>query len=308
MHKAEPLKLGTRGSPLALVQARAAAAALVAAHGWGDDAVEIVPIKTTGDKVQDRPLAEIGGKALWTKELDRALLAGEIDFAVHSAKDMESIRPDAIALAAALPRADVRERIIGVSGLDALKPGMRVGTTSPRRAAQLLACVPGLGLVPFRGNVATRLARIDAGEADATLLASAGLERLGLHDVGTPIPVEDMLPAPGQAIIAMEARADDAAVLGALALISDADAMTALVAERAFAAALGGSCHSPVAAFAKRDGDGFHLRAEILGADGQERIAGETRFTETDAAGAANALARTIINRASPALRSLFVA
>jgi hydroxymethylbilane synthase len=308
MHKAEPLKLGTRGSPLALVQARAAAAALVAAHGWREDSVEIVPIKTTGDKVQDRPLAEIGGKALWTKELDRALRDGDIDFAVHSAKDMESIRPEAIALAAALPRADVRERIIGVSGLDALRPGMRVGTTSPRRAAQLLARVPGLGLVPFRGNVATRLARIEAGEADATLLASAGLARLGMHDVGTPIPVEDMLPAPGQAIIAIEARANDADVRGLLAAISDADAMTALLAERAFAAALGGSCHSPVAALAERDGAGFRLRAEILGPDGHERIAGETRFTETDAATAAETLARTIINRASPALRSLFVA
>ncbi len=308
MHKAEPLKLGTRGSPLALVQARTAAAALAAARGWDESSVEIVPIKTTGDKVQDRPLAEIGGKALWTKELDRALLDGEIDFAVHSAKDMESVRPDAIALAAALPRADVRERIIGVTSLDALKPGMRVGTTSPRRAAQLLARVPGLGLVPFRGNVATRLARIDAGEADATLLASAGLGRLGMHDVGTPVPIEDMLPAPGQAIIAIEARAGDAAVLGALAAISDPDAMTALVAERAFAAALGGSCHSPVAALAQRDGNGFRLRAEILGTDGQERIAGETHFSPTDAASAAVTLARTILERASPALRSLFVA
>lgn len=308
MHKAEPLKLGTRGSPLALVQARAAAAALIAAHGWGDDAVEIVPIKTTGDKVQDRPLAEIGGKALWTKELDRALLDGDIDFAVHSAKDMESIRPDTIALAAALPRADVRERIIGVSGLEALKPGMRVGTTSPRRAAQLLARVPGLGLAPFRGNVATRLARIDAGEADATLLASAGLERLGMHDVGTPIAVEAMLPAPGQAIIAIEARADDDAVLTCLAAINDADTMTALVAERAFAAALGGSCHSPVAALAERNGDGFRLCAEILSVDGQERIAGEARFTEIDAAPAATQLAKNILNRASPALRSLFIA
>ncbi|BBE33734.1 hydroxymethylbilane synthase [Sphingosinicella microcystinivorans] len=308
MHKAEPLKLGTRGSPLALVQARAVAAALVAAHGWPEDSVEIVPIKTTGDKVQDRPLAEIGGKALWTKELDRALLARDIDFAVHSAKDMESIRPDAIALAAALPRADVRERIIGVSGLDALRPGMRVGTTSPRRAAQLLARVPGLGLVPFRGNVATRLARIDAGEADATLLASAGLARLGMHDVGAPIPVEAMLPAPGQAIIAIEARTGDDTVLGHLAAINDADAMTALVAERAFAAALGGSCHSPVAALAERDGADFHLRAEILSTDGQERIAAEARFSESDAATAAETLARTLLNRASPALRSLFVA
>ncbi|MBB4631553.1 hydroxymethylbilane synthase [Sphingosinicella soli] len=308
MHKAEPLKLGTRGSPLALVQARAAAAALVAAHGWAEDSVEIVPIKTTGDKVQDRPLAEIGGKALWTKELDRALLAGDIDFAVHSAKDMESVRPEAIALAAALPRADVRERIIGVSGLDALTPGMRVGTTSPRRAAQLLARVPGLGLVPFRGNVATRLARIDAGEADATLLASAGLERLGLHAIGAFIPVETLLPAPGQAIIAIEARAGDSAMLGRLAAITDADTMTALVAERAFAAALGGSCHSPVAALAVRDGDAFHLRAEILSPDGRERIAEETRFPAADAASAGRALARTILNRASPALRSLFVA
>ena len=307
MHKAEPLKLGTRGSPLALVQARTAAAALVAAHGWSEDRVEIVPIKTTGDKVQDRPLAEIGGKALWTKELDRALLAGDIDFAVHSAKDMESIRPEAIVIAAALPRADVRERIIGVSGLDVLRSGMRVGTTSPRRAAQLLARVPCLGLVPFRGNIATRLQRIEDGEADATLLASAGLGRLGMHDIGTPIPVEDMLPAPGQAIIAIEARAGDTAVLGTLAAISDAEAMTALIAERAFAAALGGSCHSPVAALAARDGDMFRLRAELLAPDGGARVAGETRFSVSDAAPAAEALATTLLNRASPTLRSLFL-
>lgn len=308
MHKAEPLKLGTRGSPLALVQARAAAAALVAAHGWPEDAVVIVPIKTTGDKVQDRPLAEIGGKALWTKELDRALLDGDIDFAVHSAKDMESLRPDSIALAAALPRADVRERIIGVPGLAALGEGMRVGTASPRRAAQLLSRVPGLAIVPFRGNVATRLARIENGEADATLLASAGLERLGMTGIGTPVPVGEMLPAPGQAIIAIEARAGDSIVLGRLAAIADPLAMTALLAERAFAAALGGSCHSPVAALAEPDGAGFRMRAEILSIDGRERVEGETRFAATEALPAAQALAEALLSRASPALRSLFAA
>ena len=235
MHK-DRLRLGTRGSPLALWQARAVAAAL-AAHGWAEDAVEIVPVTTTGDRVQDRPLADIGGKALWTKELDRALVGGNIDIAVHSAKDVESIRPDRIVIAAALPRGDVRDRIIGVDGLTALRPGMRVGTASPRRAAQLLAREPALLLVPFRGNVRTRLDRVGRGEADATLLAAAGLQRLGV-DVGVAIAVDELLPAPGQGIIAVECRRDDAELRARLAAIADPGAMTALAAERALAAAL----------------------------------------------------------------------
>src|SRR3954469_2264999 len=178
------LKLGTRGSPLALAQARKVASAIEVAQRWPDGWVQIVAITTTGDKVQDRPLAEIGGKALWTKELDRALLAGEVDFCVHSMKDVESVRPKDIHIAAVRPRGDVRDRIIGADSIDALKPGAIVGTSSPRRAAQLLRLRPDLRIVPLRGNVETRLKKIADGEIEATLLAAAGLKRLDI-DAGT---------------------------------------------------------------------------------------------------------------------------
>lgn len=303
MHK---LRLGTRGSPLALAQARSVAGALSAAHGWGMDAVAIVPIRTTGDMVRDRPLAGIGGKALWTKELDRALLAGDIDIAVHSTKDIESLRPAAIRFAATLPRADVRERLIGVASLAALRPGMRVGTTSPRRAAQLLSRCPALVIVPFRGNVATRLDRIARGEADATLLASAGLDRLGLDDIGSAVSIDDMLPAPGQGAIGIECRASDDAVQAWLAAIDDAATTTAIRAERSLAAALGGSCQTPVAALAAPAGAGFALRAEILSVCGRECVADAADFAPRDAEETGRALAALLLSRASPELRRLF--
>src|SRR5215210_8043131 len=192
------LRLGTRGSPLALAQARKVAAAIETAQRWPDGFVEVVTVTTTGDTVQDRPLAEIGGKGLWTKELDRALLAGELSFCVHSMKDVESIRPKGIHIAAVRPRGDVRDRLIGADSIDALKQGAIVGTSSPRRTAQLLRLRPDLKIVPLRGNVETRLKKVESGEIDATLLASAGLKRLGI-DAGTAIPTEILLPAPAQA-------------------------------------------------------------------------------------------------------------
>jgi hydroxymethylbilane synthase len=197
------LRLGTRGSPLALAQARKVAAAIETAQRWPDGWVHVVEIKTTGDKVQDRPLAEIGGKALWTKELDRALIQGEVDFCVHSMKDVESVRPDGIHIAAVRPRGDVRDRIIGAESIDKLKQGARVGTSSPRRAAQLRRLRPDVEIVPIRGNVETRLKKVEAGEVDATLLAAAGLKRLEIQ-AGTAIPIEVILPAPGQAVIGIE--------------------------------------------------------------------------------------------------------
>src|SRR4051795_8780771 len=190
------LRLGTRGSPLALAQARKVAAAIETAQRWPDGWVQIVEISTTGDQVQDRPLAEIGGKALWTKELDKALLAGELSFCVHSMKDVESVRPKSIHIAAVRPRGDVRDRLIGAESIDALKQGAVVGTSSPRRAAQLLRLRPDLKIVPLRGNVETRLRKIEDGEVDATLLAAAGLKRLDIS-TGTSIPTEVILPAPG---------------------------------------------------------------------------------------------------------------
>src|SRR4051812_18970635 len=201
------LRIGTRGSPLALAQARMVATALRDAHGWGPERIEIVPITTTGDQIRDRPLAEIGGKALWTRELDRALGDGLTDISVHSMKDVETIRPPELAIAAMLPRADVRDRLIGGESLAALPHGARLGTSSPRRAAQLLARRPDFRIVPLRGNVDTRLRKIETGEADATLLASAGLDRLGKHDVG--VVLDDFLPAPAQGAVGIEVRADD---------------------------------------------------------------------------------------------------
>jgi len=296
----QPLRLGTRGSPLALAQAHMVAAALAAAHGPAEGAVTIVPIRTTGDRVQDRPLAEIGGKALWTKELDRALLADEIDFAVHSMKDVETIRPAGIAIAAMLPRADVRDRLVGATAIDAIPAGGRVGTASPRRAAQLRHLRPDVAILPFRGNVDTRLARLAAGEADVTLLAAAGLARLGRHEVGVAIPTDLLLPAPAQGAVGIEARAEDSAIRALLAAIDHAPTSGCVRAERALLAALGGTCHSPVAALAEpRDGR-LRLRAEILSPDG-----GERHCDEGDAEAAAE-IGAGLLARASPALRALF--
>src|SRR5918997_213062 len=190
-----PIRIGTRGSPLALAQARMVAEALRTAHGWNAGRIEIVPITTSGDVIQDRPLAEVGGKGLWTKELDRCLLDGRTDLSVHSMKDVETFRPAALEIAAMLPRADVRDRLVGADSLAALPRGARIGTSSPRRTAQLLCRRPDLEIVPFRGNVATRLAKLARGEASATLLAAAGLDRLGKGDIGTPIDPEHLLPA-----------------------------------------------------------------------------------------------------------------
>ena len=298
-----PLRLGTRGSPLALTQARMTAAALGAAHGWAADAIEIVPVRTSGDRIQDRPLAEVGGKALWTRELDRALADGAIDFAVHSMKDVETIRPSEIALAALLPRADVRDRLIGAASLAALPHGARVGTSSPRRTAQVRRLRPDAAIVMFRGNVDTRLARLARGEAEATLLAAAGLDRLGRAEIGAAIPVETMLPAPAQGAVGIETLAGRTELRALLGAIDDAATRACVTAERALLAALGADCRSPVAALATMAGDALRLRAEILALDGSECVADERLVQgEDDAA----ALGRALLARASPALRGLF--
>ena len=299
------LRLGTRGSPLALVQANLVRDALCAAHGWSPDQIEIVVIRTTGDRVQDRPLAEIGGKALWTKELDRALLAGEIDLAVHSMKDVETVRPEKIAVAAMLPRADVRDRLIGAESIDALPYGARIGTSSPRRAAQLRSLRPDLTIVPLRGNVDTRRAKVASGEADATLLAAAGLDRLDHGDVGTAIEVDQLLPAPSQGAVGIEVRADDAATRTLLAAIGDAPTERCVWAERGLLAALSGDCHSPVAALATIESDGLRLRAQILNSDGSEHVRIERRALEGTPEEAVEQ-ARALFADASQQLRHLF--
>ncbi len=299
------LRLGTRGSPLALVQAHLVRDALCATHGLTPDRIEIVVIRTTGDRVQDRPLAEIGGKALWTKELDRALLDGEIDLAVHSMKDVETIRPDTIAVAAMLPRADVRDRLIGAESIDALPHGARIGTSSPRRAAQLRRLRPDFVIVPLRGNVDTRRAKVAAGEADATLLAAAGLDRLGYADVGAAIAIDALLPAPSQGAVGIEVRAADAATRTLVAAIGDPATERCVWAERALLAALSGDCHSPIAALATLEDDGLRLRAEILTEDGSVHSAIDRRGLTGTAEEAADH-ARALLADAPPHLRRLF--
>ena len=300
-------KLGTRGSPLALAQANMTAAALTAAHGWAPGVAEIVIISTTGDRVQDRPLAEIGGKALWTKELDAALIDGRIDCGVHSMKDVETQLRDGIALAAMLPRADVRERLIGAASIDALPPGARVGTSSPRRAAQLRALRPDIVTEILRGNVATRMAKVESGAIDATLLAAAGLDRLGIA-VGATITIDTMLPASAQGAVGITARAGDEAVLALLAAVNHGDTFAAVGVERAFLAALGGTCHSPVAALATISGDRVTFRAEIMTEDGTEIEEGGFEAALVDAPGLVAALAADMLADASPGLRALFSA
>ncbi|MEO0499582.1 MAG: hydroxymethylbilane synthase [Pseudomonadota bacterium] len=292
-------RIGTRGSPLALAQAHAVAAAL-------PGPAELVIVRTAGDRVQDRPLAAIGGKGVWTAELERQLLEGEIDMAVHSMKDVESERPPGLFIAAMLPRADVRDRLIGCEGLSALRSDMTVGTSSPRRRAQLLRRLPSLDVIPIRGNVATRLAKVEAGEVDATLLAAAGLDRLDMAETGTAIATADLLPAPGQGAVGIEVRADNAALRTTLADLSDADTFIAVSAERAVALALGGSCHSPVAALAVRDGDDWRLDAEILTEDGTECAAVSRHFAARDAVAAGSAAGRDLLAKASPHLKRLF--
>jgi hydroxymethylbilane synthase len=247
-------------------------------------------------------LSEVGGKALWTKELDVMLASGDTDFSVHSMKDGESERPAAFVLAAMLPRADVRDRLIGADSIATLPRGAVVGTSSPRRAAQLLHHRPDLTIVPIRGNVQTRLDKLARHEADATLLAAAGLERLGMSE-GAAIPADVMLPAPGQAAIGIECRAADGRIRNLLAAIDHAATSRCVAAERAFSLRLGGTCHSPVAALAELDGGGLRFRAELLSADGRDRIV-EDRPVDDE--GAAAELAAEMLSQAPESIRSLF--
>ena len=301
-----PLRLGTRASPLAVAQAVSAKAALLAKTGWGEEAIELVPMTASGDKIQDRALAEVGGKALWTKELDAELASGAIDFSVHSMKDVETIRPTLFVVAAMLPRADVRDRLIGAARVADLAQGAVVGTASPRRTAQLLRLRPDLIVTLFRGNVATRLAKLERGEADATLLAAAGLDRLGMNDVGAPIAVDEMLPAPSQGAIGMECRAEDEEVRALLSSINHAATCAAVEAERALLAELGADCQSPVAALATIEkGGAMQLRAQLLSMDGREAVEGEMML-DADAGKTPEQLARDLLDKAPPSVRKLF--
>ncbi|WP_422059349.1 hydroxymethylbilane synthase [Sphingopyxis sp.] len=306
---ARPLRIGTRASPLALAQAHMAATALTQAHALAPAALEIVPMTATGDRIQDRALAEVGGKALWTRELDAALDAGAIDIAVHSLKDVETIRDPRFVLGAMLERADPRDRLVVRGGIDAaaiadLPAGARLGTSSPRRAAQVKRLRPDLVTMLLRGNVQTRLAKLEAGDVDATLLAAAGLDRLAMHDVGAPQAIDLLLPAASQGAIGIECRADDAATFALLKAIDHAPTHRAVAAERALLAALGGDCRSPVAAYAHWQQDGsLRLDAELYSDDGAEHVAGHAILAGEDSA---EALARRLLDEAPETVRRLF--
>ena len=296
-----PLKIGTRGSPLALAQAFETRRRLMDAHDLTEDDFEIVIIKTTGDRVLDRPLSEIGGKGLFTKEIEDALLSGGIDIAVHSMKDMPVAQPEGLTLGCYLPREDTRDAFVSTrfAGLADLPQGAVVGSSSLRRRAQLLARRPDLKVVEFRGNVQTRLRKLEDGVAAATFLAMTGLNRLHMaHIARSAIEPEDMLPAVAQGAIGIERRAGDARAKMLLAAIHDGPTGERLAAERAYLAALDGSCQTPIAGLAVHDRDGLWLRGEILRPDGSEVIGGERRCSIADGAEAGRDLARELLGRA----------
>lgn len=281
-----PLRIGTRGSALAQAQARLAVERLRAAHP-DLPTPEIVVIKTTGDRVQDRPLAEIGGKGLFAKEIEAALLEGAIDFAVHSLKDLETRLPQGLIVAAVLTRADPRDALIApnAKSLADLPRGARVATGSIRREAQLRALRPDLELAALRGNVDTRLAKLRAGAASATVLAMAGLARLGLAvPEATPLDPDIFLPAPGQGLIALECRAIDAGTRAVLEAAGDPAATAAMQAERALLAGLDGSCRTPIGALAEPHEGALRLRALLARADGTLLLRTERRGAASDAA------------------------
>jgi hydroxymethylbilane synthase len=297
-----PLRIGTRGSPLALAQAHETRRRLMAAHGLPEAAFAITVIRTTGDRVQDRPLSTLGGKGLFTREIEEALAAGTIDVAVHSMKDMPTLQPAGLAIAALLPRADPRDAFVtlGPATFATLPAGSVVGTSSLRRAAQTRHRRPDLAVVEFRGNVQTRLAKLADGVAVATFLAMAGLDRLGLDLPRQPIAPEEMLPAVAQGAIGVEARAGDARTRALLAAIHDAATGHRLAAERAFLAGLDGSCQTPIAGLAELDGDRLRLRGEILRPDGSERLAHAVEGAVADAAALGADCAAVLRRRAGP--------
>ncbi len=296
-----PLRIGTRGSPLALAQAHETRDRLMAAHDLPDTAFSIVVIKVTGDAIQDRPLKEIGGKGLFTREIEEAMLAEEIDIAVHSMKDMPTEQPEGLVLDTYLPREDVRDAFVshGVERLADLQPGQRVGTSSLRRRAQLLNRRPDLEVVEFRGNVQTRLRKLQEGVADCTFLAMAGLNRLGMgHVARGPITPEEMLPAVAQGCIGIERRSGDTITADMLAAIHDAQTGLRLAAERAMLATLDGSCETPIAGLALLEGNEIWLRGEILRPDGSEAIAEEGRGPAADGAALGEEIGRRLLSRA----------
>src|SRR6056297_2586462 len=299
----KPFKIGTRGSPLALAQAHETRARLQAAFELPEEAFEISVIKTTGDRIIDRPLKEIGGKGLFTREIEEALLSGEIDIAVHSMKDMPVLQPGGLLLDTYLPREDVRDAFVSphAPALADLPAGARVGTSSLRRRAQVLVAYPHLEVVEFRGNVQTRLKKLDEGVAACTFLDMAGLNRLDRADVATAaIAPEVMLPAVAQGAIGIERRMDDMRTADMLAAIHDEVTGQRLAAERAFLAALDGSCETPIAGLAELDGATLRLRGEVLRPDGSEAINDDQNAPIEDGAELGREMALKLLEQAGP--------
>lgn len=287
-----PLRIGTRGSALALWQARAVATALEAAGA----AVEIVTITTRGDARPEAPLSSIGGKGVFVTEIHDAIRRDEIDIAVHSAKDMAAVSTEGLTIAAVLPREDPRDA--WVLPRQVASPLERIGTGSPRRIAQLRPRYPNAHFEPIRGNVDTRLRKLDAGDVDALILACAGLRRLGLSDrITTPLSVDECVPAPGQGIIAIEVRADDSRTQALVAALNHAPSRTALAAEQAVVAALGGGCQLPLGVLAELDGERITVRAVVAALDGSRMVQAHAAGAAADAAGTGARLAQDLASR-----------
>ena len=298
---ARPPKIGTRGSPLALAQAHETRRRLMAAFDLPEAAFEVVVVSTMGDRVQDRALRELGGKGLFTREIEDLLLSGDLDIAVHSMKDMPTHQPEGLLLDCYLPREDVRDAFVspGVERLADLPAGALVGTSSLRRRAQLLVRRPDLNVVEFRGNVQTRLRKLSEGVAQCTFLAMAGLNRLGMaHVARSAIEPDEMLPAVAQGAIGIERRSADARAAAMLAAIHDGPTGLRLAAERAFLATLDGSCETPIAGLAVIEGDRIWLRGEILRPDGSASLTDEGRAPLADGAALGQEVARRLLSRA----------
>ncbi len=303
--QAATIRIGTRGSPLALAQAYEVRDRLRLAHGLDEGAITITVIKTTGDQVLDRPLAEIGGKGLFTKEIEDALLAGEIDVAVHSMKDMQTALPEGLSIGAVLPREDVRDAFISLkhTRLADLPHGATVGTSSLRRQAQLLHARPDLKVIGFRGNVQTRLKKLQDGVAEATFLAVAGLKRLGLAErITEAIDLKEMLPAVAQGAIGLEIRSGDERTTALIAPLNDPSTALAVTVERAFLARLEGSCRTPIAGYATVHGGRIRFRGQVLSPDGRSCHKVEREGAAQEAMALGVAAADEILNKAEPGI------
>jgi len=299
------IRIGTRGSPLALAQAHETRDRLIKTHGMDPAQIDVCVIKTSGDRIQDRPLSEVGGKGLFTKEIEEALFNKQIDVAVHSMKDLETAMPSGLLVAAVLEREDVRDAFISLKydRIADLPQGGVVGTSSLRRGAQLKNRRPDLKVVEFRGNVQTRLAKLEAGVADATFLACAGLRRLGAQDrIRSAIDPEDMLPAVAQGAIALQIRDNDPAIRDALDPLNHCETALRVAAERAFLAKLDGSCRTPIAGLCEVDGDGYRFRGQVVAPDGTTALATQRRGPAGDIVALADEAARELLDQGAGAL------